>query len=118
MDASSSDFDFIHAAFSLQYDEHWQDLIEKFASLNPQYILLEDLVVKGEDDFSQCNLIGARPFLIGFWGCRNYSKNYHVPATKNWLDTHVYLLYLESSSYLKWVTFRKRINFVIHRASC
>ncbi|RLS97967.1 MAG: hypothetical protein DWI13_03575 [Planctomycetota bacterium] len=51
MDASLSNFDLIHAASSLQYIEHWQDLIEKFSSLNPQYILLEDLVVKGEDDF-------------------------------------------------------------------
>lgn len=43
MDASSSNFDLIHAASSLQYIEHWQDLIEKFASLNPQYILLSDV---------------------------------------------------------------------------
>jgi putative methyltransferase (TIGR04325 family) len=36
-------FDLIHAASSLQYIEHWQDLIEKFASLNPKYILLSDI---------------------------------------------------------------------------
>lgn len=35
--------DILHAASSLQYIEHWQDLLRDFASLNPRYILLSDV---------------------------------------------------------------------------
>jgi putative methyltransferase (TIGR04325 family) len=38
-----SDFDLIHAASSLQYIENWRELVEKFASLNPEFILLSDV---------------------------------------------------------------------------
>jgi putative methyltransferase (TIGR04325 family) len=36
-------YDLIHAASSLQYIEHWQDLLAKFAALGPKYILLSDV---------------------------------------------------------------------------
>ena len=39
----SGKFDLIHAASSLQYIEHWQDLLAKFAALKPEYILLSDV---------------------------------------------------------------------------
>jgi putative methyltransferase (TIGR04325 family) len=35
--------DLIHAASSLQYIEHWKDLIANFAALKPDYILLSDV---------------------------------------------------------------------------
>jgi len=36
-------FDVIHASSSLQYIENWQDLLARFASLGPEYILLSDV---------------------------------------------------------------------------
>jgi putative methyltransferase (TIGR04325 family) len=36
-------FDLIHAASSFQYIEHWQELVEKYAALEPEYILLSDI---------------------------------------------------------------------------
>lgn len=40
---TSTKFDLIHAASSLQYVEHWQGLLAKFAALQPEYILLSDV---------------------------------------------------------------------------
>ncbi|CAN1525393.1 Putative methyltransferase, LIC12133 family [Methylophilaceae bacterium] len=39
----ATNFDLIHAASSFQYVESWQDLVGKFASLKPKYILLSDI---------------------------------------------------------------------------
>jgi len=39
----SNTFDLIHASSSLQYVEHWKDLLEKLTSFNPEYILLSDV---------------------------------------------------------------------------
>jgi len=36
-------FNLIHAASSLQYIEHWQDLVAKFVAIKPEYILLSDV---------------------------------------------------------------------------
>jgi putative methyltransferase (TIGR04325 family) len=36
-------FDLIHAASSFQYVENWQDLVENFVALKPEYILLSDV---------------------------------------------------------------------------
>lgn len=36
-------YDLIHAASSLQYIEHWQELLANFAALGPEYILLSDV---------------------------------------------------------------------------
>lgn len=40
---TSAKYDLIHAASSIQYIEHWQDLIAKLASFKPEYILLSDV---------------------------------------------------------------------------
>ena len=40
---TTAKYDLIHAASSLQYIEHWQDLLAKFAALGPEYILLSDV---------------------------------------------------------------------------
>ena len=39
----SAKYDLIHAASSVQYIEHWQDLLTKFAAFKPDYILLSDV---------------------------------------------------------------------------
>ena len=39
----SSSYDLIHASSSLQYIEHWQDVLVKFTLFNPKYILLSDV---------------------------------------------------------------------------
>lgn len=58
---SSHSFDLIHAASSLQYIEHWQDLIEKFAFLNPEYILLSDVFAGAISSFVTLqNYYGSR----------------------------------------------------------
>ena len=58
---SSSNFDLIHAASSLQYIEHWQVLIEKFASFNPNYILLSDVFAGDINSFVTLqNYYGSR----------------------------------------------------------
>lgn len=58
---SSGDFDLIHAASSLQYIENWRDLIEKFASLNPKYILLSDVFAGDINSFVTLqNYYGSR----------------------------------------------------------
>jgi putative methyltransferase (TIGR04325 family) len=36
-------FDLIHAASSIQYIEHWEELIANFAAFKPGYILLSDV---------------------------------------------------------------------------
>lgn len=40
---TATKFDLIHAASSVQYVVHWQDLIAKFSVLKPEYILLSDV---------------------------------------------------------------------------
>ena len=40
---TSTKYDLIHAASSIQYIEHWQDLLAKFAAFKPRYILLSDI---------------------------------------------------------------------------
>ena len=40
---TSAKFDLIHAASSVQYIEHWQDLLVKFIAIKPKYILLSDI---------------------------------------------------------------------------
>lgn len=58
---SSSNFDLIHVASSLQYIEDWQVLIEKFASFNPNYILLSDVFAGDINSFvSLQNYYGSR----------------------------------------------------------
>jgi putative methyltransferase (TIGR04325 family) len=39
----SKKYDLIHAASSIQYIEHWQELIANFAAIKPGYILLSDV---------------------------------------------------------------------------
>ena len=58
---SSGDFDLIYAASSFQYIENWQDLIEKFTSLDPQYILLADVFAGAINSFVTLqNYYGSR----------------------------------------------------------
>lgn len=58
---SSTNYNLIHAASSLQYIEHWQDLIEKFSSLNPEYILLSDVFAGAINSFVTLqNYYGSR----------------------------------------------------------
>jgi putative methyltransferase (TIGR04325 family) len=40
---NAAKFNLIHAASSIQYIEHWQDLVAKFAAIKPEYILLSDV---------------------------------------------------------------------------
>ena len=44
-------FDLIHAASSIQYIEHWQELLAKFAALKPEIILLSDVFAGSIDTF-------------------------------------------------------------------
>jgi putative methyltransferase (TIGR04325 family) len=54
-------FDFIHAASSFQYIEHWKDLIEKFSLLSPKYILLSDVFAGSINSFvSLQNYYGSK----------------------------------------------------------
>ena len=40
---TAPNFDLVHAASSFQYIEHWQELVAKFAKLEPEYILVSDV---------------------------------------------------------------------------
>jgi putative methyltransferase (TIGR04325 family) len=40
---TQTSFDLIHAASAFQYIDNWQELVKKFAALEPQYILLSDV---------------------------------------------------------------------------
>jgi putative methyltransferase (TIGR04325 family) len=48
----SNTFDLIHAASSFQYIEHWQHLVQRFASLSPRHILLSDVFAGAVKSFA------------------------------------------------------------------
>lgn len=58
---TSTTYNLIHAASSLQYIENWKDLIGDFSSLNPAYILLSDVFAGSINSFVTLqNYYGSR----------------------------------------------------------
>jgi len=54
-------FDLVHAASSLQYIEHWQELIKNFSLVYPKYILLSDVFAGAINNFvSLQNYYGSK----------------------------------------------------------
>lgn len=114
--------DLLYCNSMLQYFESNAPLLSLIERTTPQFVLLEDLVVKGEDDFFSMQSFRGSAIPYRFLGLNKLLQELsHYGYTAVTQRLHSYPMHpqsLESSSRWRWATFRKQNNSAIRQVFC